>query len=119
MACYADVEGVLGLDYNTYPLYNKVGFFNYFNGTDTILTHNAIRSNTSGKYEIFVNLPEGYGFDYIVTDGGLSNEYDSNEFFVVNASIVARTIKIHIRLIKIDSHSEDWGVQGFDSPLYK
>jgi len=122
MACYADIEGVLGVDYNTYPLYNKVGFFNYFDvedSTNKILKHETIRSNTSGKYEINVNLPTGYGYNYTVTDAGTTTLYTSEDSFIVTASIVARTISINIDIVKLDSSSDDWGVTATDSPLYK
>lgn len=117
MVCYADIEGVLGVDYSAYPLYNKIGFFNYFNNTNTILEHEAIRSNTSGRYEIYVNLPTGYGYSFTVKDAGITKEYASDSTFDVSASIVAKTISIHIKITKVE-FVDEWGVQESDSPLY-
>ena len=96
-------------DRSEYLLYNKAGIFAYFDG-DNILSHGSLKSNTSGYYDLFISLPDGYKASFTVTDKKVTTTYtDTNEFFV-DTGITVRNVDIVITIDKVDNYTPEWGV---------
>ena len=102
-----------------YEFYNKAGMFAYFENGTNVLSHESLKSNTSGYYEISVLLLEGYSATFTVTDGGKITNYENGDEFYIAPSITARTIELHITIHNASDVGDDWGVHVKDESFAK
>jgi hypothetical protein len=112
LACYAlpaDVTEKNPLR-EEYKPYNKAGIFAYFENGTNVLTHGTLKSNTSGYYNLYVSLPDGYDVTFTVTDKKVTTSYPAAGEFYVQSAITARTIDVHITIKKVTPSNDDWGV---------
>ena len=112
LACYAlpaDVTEKNPLR-EEYKPYNKAGIFAYFENGTNVLTHGTLKSNTSGYYNLYVSLPDGYDVTFTVTDKNVTTSYSAAGEFYVQSAITARTIDVHITIKKVTPSNDDWGV---------
>ena len=116
--CNALPEGKDDLREN-YEFYNKAGMFAYFENGTNVLSHESLKSNTSGYYEISVLLLEGYSATFTVTDGGKITNYENGDEFYIAPSITARTIELHITIHNASDVEDDWGVHVKDESFAK
>ncbi len=112
LACYALPEDYKGENplREEYKPYNKAGIFAYFENGTNVLTHGTLKSNTSGYYNLYVSLPDGYDVTFTVTDKKVTTSYSAAGEFYVQSAITARTIDIHITIKKVTTSADDWGV---------
>ena len=113
LACYAlpaDVTEKNPPVREEYIPYNKAGIFAYFKNGTNVLEHEDLKSNTSGYYNLYVSLPDGYDVTFTVTDKKVTTSYSTAGEFYVQSSITARTIDVHITIKKVTPSNDDWGV---------
>lgn len=112
LACYALPEDYKGENplREEYKPYNKAGIFAYFENGTNVLTHGTLKSNTSGYYNLYVSLPDGYDVTFTVTDKNVTTSYSAAGEFYVQSAITARTIDVHITIKKVTPSNDDWGV---------
>ena len=112
LACYALPEDYKGENplREEYKPYNKAGIFAYFENGTNVLTHGTLKSNTSGYYNLYVSLPDGYAVTFTVTDKKVTTSYSAAGEFYVQSAITARTIDVHITIKKVSPSNDDWGV---------
>ena len=113
LACYvlpADVTEKNPPVREEYKPYNKAGIFAYFKNGTNVLTHGTLKSNTSGYYNLYVSLPDGYDVTFTVTDKNVTTSYSAAGEFYVQSAITARTIDVHITIKKVTPSNDDWGV---------
>lgn len=113
LACYAlpaDVTEKNPPVREEYKPYNKAGIFAYFENGTNVLTHGTLKSNTSGYYNLYVSLPDGYDVTFTVTDKKVATSYPAAGEFYVQSAITARTIDVHITIKKVTPSNDDWGV---------
>ena len=119
LVCHALKEGITDTNsenINDYTLYNKAGIFSYFNDKNE-LEHEALRTNVSGFYSLYVSVPDGYEVKLVVFDDLNPNkedgeedqghEYLMNQEFLVRSHIVAREIKIIVTITEIENYTPD------------
>lgn len=94
-------------------LNNRMGLFANYQPNEIQLSHGIFTTNTSGCYGISINMPDGYSFNYVVTDpddiDNPINGLEEDKFFIIADALLSRIIKLDIIITSSSISDTDWG----------
>lgn len=96
---------------------NMMGAFVYYDSATRVFTITKYRTNTSGRYEIDFDLPDGFTFSFEAFKKGayVDNGVAGEDLDILN-SITSQVIDLYIKIEKSAAVTIDWG-QHFESKL--